>query len=46
MAMGRSGSTVRTRGAEELEQEESHQMDHEKSDDDCKPEEVVNERNL
>jgi len=34
MALGRSSSTVRARGAEELTQEESHRMDY-------KPEEVV-----
>jgi len=46
MAMGKSGSTVGVGGAEELAQEERHQMDHEKSNDDYKHEEVVDERNL
>jgi len=45
MTMGRSGY-ARAGGAKKLAEEESHRMDNEKSDDDCKPEEVVNERNL
>jgi len=46
MTMERPGSTVEAGGAEELAQEKSHRMDNKKSDDDCKPEEEVDERNL
>jgi len=46
MTIRRLGSTIGDRGAKELALEESHSVDDEKCDNNCKLEEVVEKENL